>query len=57
MSVLIKTREGLRGVLSDMEATEVGRAFSEIQKVSECFVEVGLQALICQLSITHWTPC
>ena len=49
MSVLIETMEGLRGVSSDMEVTEIGKAFSEDRRISECFVEAGLLALICQL--------
>ena len=49
MSVLIETREGLRGISSDMEVTKMGKAFSEIQRASEWFVEAGLQALISQL--------
>ena len=49
MSVFIGTREGLRGILSDKEVTKIGKAFAEIQRISECFVKVGLQALISQL--------
>ena len=49
MSVLIGTREGLRGILSDMEMTKIGKACSEIQTISECFVKAGLLAQICQL--------
>mgnify|MGYP001804197202 FL=1 len=44
MSVLIETREGLRGISSDIEVTELGKAFTEIQEGSECFVEAGLQS-------------
>ena len=49
MSVLIETMEGLRGVSIDMEVTEIGKAFTEDRRVSECFVEADLSALICQL--------
>mgnify|MGYP001800758009 CR=1 FL=1 len=57
MAVFIETREGLRGIWSDKEVTKIGKAFAEIQRISECFVKAGLQAQASQLWITHWTPC
>ena len=44
MSVLIKTRAALRSISSDIEVTKIGKAFCEFQRISECFVEGGLQA-------------
>ena len=57
MAVFIETREGLRGIWSDKEVTKIGKAFAEIQRISECFVKAGLLAQASQLWITHWTPC
>ena len=48
MHVFIETRKGLRGYPSDIEVAKKGKAFADIQKTSECFVEAGLQALISQ---------
>ena len=49
MSVLIGTREGLRGMSSDMQVTKIGKNCSEIQRISECLVKTGLQAQMFQL--------
>ena len=57
MAVFIETREALRGIWSDKEVTKIGKAFAEIQRISECFVKAGLLAQASQLWITHWTPC
>ena len=48
MNVSMENREGLIGISSDMEVTKIGKAFTESQRTSECFVEAGLQALISQ---------
>ena len=32
-----------------MEVTKIGKPFAQIQRISESFVEAGLQALISQL--------
>ena len=48
MSVLFETG-GRRDNSSDKDLTKIGKAFSDIQRIGECFVEAGLQALICQL--------
>ena len=49
MSVFIVNMDGLRGFPCEMKVTKIGQAFAEIKRISECFVEAGLKALISQL--------
>ena len=37
--------------------TEKGKAFARNQRIRECFVEAGLQALLSQLWSIHWISC
>ena len=49
MSVLFETGGNTERQFKDKDVTKIGKAFSDIQRIGECFVEAGLQALICQL--------
>ena len=46
-----------KGHWNESNGTEMGKAFAENQRIRECFVEAGLQALLSQLWSIHWTSC
>ena len=42
---------------NEINRTKGSKAFTENQRIIECYVEAGLQALISQLWSIHWTLC
>ena len=46
-----------KGHWNEINGTKMGKAFAENQRIRECFVEAGLQALLSQLWSIHWTSC
>ena len=54
-SVWEESTEGKERHWNEINRTKGSKAFAENQRISECFVEAGLQALINQLWSIHWT--
>ena len=56
-SVWEESKERKERHWNEINRTKGSKAFAENQRISECFVEAGLQALIRQLWSIHWTLC
>ena len=56
-SVSEQNIERKKGHWNEINGTKMGKAFAENQRIRECFVEAGLEALISQLWSIHWTSC
>ena len=50
-----ETTEGKERHWNVIKGTKIGKAFAENQRINECFVEAGPQALTSQLWGIHWT--